>query len=109
MKFGKRVQILHNQVLKRFSKNNNNGSVMSGGDRANGWKGQRVQNAPLAHVDNSAAQEASKGDDTVSSYITRATASKIRAVCGPSLISTGYDPQKWLFKFSQTWFRELWN
>lgn len=35
MKFGKRVQILHNQVLKRFSKNNNNVSMMSGGDRAN--------------------------------------------------------------------------
>lgn len=35
MKFGKRVQILHNKVLKHFIKNNNNVSMMSGGDRTN--------------------------------------------------------------------------
>lgn len=70
---------------------------MSGGDRANSWKGQRVQNALLAHVNNSAVQEASKEDDTVFSYIPRATTAKIRAVRSPALISTGYDPQKWLF------------
>lgn len=97
MKFGKRVQILHNKVLKHFIKNNNNVSMMSGGDRTNSWKGQRVHNVLLAHVDNSAVQEASKEDNTVFSYIPRATASKIRAVHSLGLISTGYDPRKWLF------------
>lgn len=97
MKFGKRVQILHNKVLKCFIKNNNNVSVTSGGDRTNSWRGQRVQNVLLAHVDNSAVQEASKEDDTVFRYIPRATASKIRAVHSPGLISTGYGSRKWLF------------
>jgi len=78
-------------VLKRFIKNNNNVSMMSGGDGANSWKGQRVQNALLAHVDNSAVQEASKEDDTVFSYIPRATAAKIRAVRSPGVMTLKND------------------